>query len=121
MPLKPKTNQKQNPLQKQFAQAKQPGRSEPKMQPQAQAAKPKARKDSHSVFLFSRENYLIMLAGIGVLVLGFLLMVGGGSSDPNQFHPEKIYSWRRITLAPIVIFIGFVIEIFAIMRKPKAQ
>jgi len=118
MPLKPKPNQKQNPLQKQFASAKQ---APVKEKPQAPAAKPKARKEGHSVFMFSRENYLIMLVGIVVLALGFLLMVGGGSSDPNQFHPEKIYSWRRITLAPVVIFIGFVIEIFAIMRKPKAQ
>jgi len=51
-------------------------------------------------------------------VVGFILMAGGGSEDPNVFN-EEIFSTRRITIAPIVVLIGFVIEIFAIMRKPK--
>lgn len=61
-----------------------------------------------------------MLIGLALLALGFLLMAGGRSDDPNVFNKDEIYSFRRITLAPIVILAGFVVEIFAIFRKPKA-
>ena len=71
--------------------------------------------------MFSKENYLWMLAGIIVMALGFFLMAGGKSKDPNQFHPEEVYSTTRITIAPILILRGFVIEIFAIFRKPKEK
>ncbi len=70
-------------------------------------------------FLFSKDSYKIMLAGLIVIVVGFLLMTGGGSNDPNSFKPEEVYSWRRITLAPIVILIGLGIEAYAIMHTPK--
>ena len=69
-------------------------------------------------FAFGKENYRLMLIGLGVILVGFLLMVGGGSTDPKQFNPE-IFSFRRITLAPILILAGYVIEIFAIMKRPK--
>jgi len=69
-------------------------------------------------FAFGKENYRLMLIGLAFIVVGFLLMVGGGSSDPNVFNPE-IFSFRRITLAPILILAGYGIEIFAIMKKPK--
>ena len=69
--------------------------------------------------MFSKENYLWMLAGIVVMAIGLLLMSGGKSPDPNQFLRDEVYSTRRITVAPILILIGFVIEIFAIFRKPK--
>lgn len=59
-----------------------------------------------------------MLAGLVIFIIGLLLMVGGRSDDPNQFHPEEIYSFRRITLAPIVVILGLVIEVFAIMKRP---
>jgi len=81
---------------------------------------PPVKKDSHTIFLFSRENYRIMLIGLVILIVGFLLMVGGRSSSPDQFHPSQVYSWRRITLAPIVIMIGLLTEIYAIMKKPRA-
>jgi hypothetical protein len=68
--------------------------------------------------LFTRENYKWMLIGLAVLLLGVLLMIGGKSDDPNQFHPNEVYSFRRITLAPIVILAGFAIEIYAIFRNP---
>ncbi len=70
-------------------------------------------------FLFDKTNYYIMLAGVVLIVLGFFLMAGGKSTDPNVFNEEEIYSFRRITLAPILIVAGFVVEIVAIMRKPK--
>jgi hypothetical protein len=69
-------------------------------------------------FAFGRENYMWMLIGIGCIFLGFVLMSGGGSKDPNVFNPD-IFSFRRITLAPVVVLIGFVIEIYAILKKTK--
>jgi len=79
-----------------------------------------ATKDHDGVkaSVFTRQNYLWMLAGLVVIVLGFLLMAGGGSDDPNVFKAEEIYSFRRITLAPILVLAGFAIEIAAIFRKP---
>lgn len=70
-------------------------------------------------FIFDRTNYLIMVAGIVVILLGFVLMSGGATTDPNIFPKEELYSFRRITLAPIVVMIGFAIEIFAILKRPK--
>jgi len=69
--------------------------------------------------LFSKENYMWMLIGAAVLALGFFLMAGGKSSDPNVFKEADVYSPVRITLAPILIIAGFIIEIYAIMKKPK--
>lgn len=69
-------------------------------------------------FPFERINFIIMLVGIVVIGLGYLLMVGGGSDDPNVFS-EEIFSFRRLTLAPIVILIGFAIEVVAILYTPK--
>lgn len=69
--------------------------------------------------LFNKENYMWMLIGLAVLAVGFFLMAGGKSSDPNVFKDSEVYSFTRITLAPALIVIGFVIEIFAIMRKSK--
>ena len=69
-------------------------------------------------FAFGKENYRLMLIGLAFIALGFLLMIGGGSTDPTKFNPE-IFSFRRITLAPILILAGYVIEIFAIMKRPK--
>ena len=70
-------------------------------------------------FIFDRTNYLIMIAGVVVILLGFVLMSGGATTDPNVFPKEELYSFRRITLAPIVVMIGFGIEIFAILKRPK--
>ncbi|MFY0253496.1 DUF3098 domain-containing protein [Chitinophaga sp. 30R24] len=71
--------------------------------------------------IFPKENYKFMLVGIVVIVLGFLLMMGGNSTDPNTFKPSEVYSFRRITLAPTVIVLGLLIEVYAIMRRPKAN
>jgi hypothetical protein len=68
--------------------------------------------------LFTRENYKWMLIGLGVIIFGLILMMGGKSDNPNEFHVNEVYSFRRITLAPIVILGGFVLEIYAIFRKP---
>jgi hypothetical protein len=70
-------------------------------------------------FLFGRENYMLMLAGIALIFIGFLLMSGGKSANPHEFNYSEIYSFRRITLAPIVVLLGFAVEAYAIMKKPK--
>lgn len=67
---------------------------------------------------FGRDNYLWVLIGLAFLVVGFLLMIGGGSDNPDVFN-EAIFSFRRITLAPILVLIGFGIQFYAIMKKPK--
>jgi hypothetical protein len=69
--------------------------------------------------LFGKENYRWMLIGIVLIALGLFLMGGGKSNDPNVFDPKQVYSFTRITVAPILILGGFVIEIFAIFRKDK--
>ncbi len=69
--------------------------------------------------LFDKDNLMWMLIGVVILIVGFLLMAGGGSDDPNVFDPSEVYSTRRITIAPIVILIGLGIEIYAIFRQPK--
>jgi len=68
-------------------------------------------------FLFEKVNYKILLIGIAVIALGFILMSGGGSNDPNVFS-EDIFNWRRIRLAPTVVLIGFGITIYAILKNP---
>lgn len=70
--------------------------------------------------LFTKANYRLMIIGAVVMIAGFLLMAGGKSPDPNVFDTKAIYSFQRITLAPILIVGGLVIEIFAIMKKSKA-
>lgn len=69
-------------------------------------------------FAFGRQNYRLLFIGLALILLGFILMIGGGSDDPNVFN-EKIFNFRRITLAPILVLAGYVIEIFAIMKKPE--
>jgi len=71
--------------------------------------------------LFTKENYTLMIAGLVVLAIGFFLMAGGKSQDPKVFNPNEVYSSTRITVAPILIILGFIIEIVAIMKKPKAE
>jgi hypothetical protein len=69
--------------------------------------------------MFTKENYVWMAAGLVVMAIGMFLMAGGKSEDPSVFNPKEVYSTTRITIAPILIIVGLVIEIFAIFRKPK--
>ena len=68
--------------------------------------------------IFGKKNYQIMFVGLAFIIAGFVLMSGGDTGDETSFNPE-IFNFQRITLAPILILIGFVIEVFAIMYKPK--
>jgi len=85
----------------------------------ATAPQPKVKTVSNLPFLFERENYIIMIAGIAVIILGFMLMSGAANDNPAVFPKEEIYSFRRITLAPVVVIIGFLIEVYAILKRPK--
>lgn len=69
-------------------------------------------------FLFDKVNYKILLVGLAVIALGFILMSGGGSEDPNVFN-EEIFSFRRIRLAPAVVLLGFGITIYSILKTKK--
>ncbi len=75
-------------------------------------------EENNKDFAFGKENYMLVIAGLVLIAIGFFLMSGGGSDDPNVFS-EEIFSTRRITVAPIVILLGFAVEIYAIMKKPK--
>lgn len=85
----------------------------------AAKAKAAAVKNQSYAPLFGKENYRWMLVGIALVALGLILMAGGKSPDPNVFNKDEVYSVRRITVAPILILAGFVVEIFAIFRKAK--
>ena len=74
---------------------------------------------SQNSFLFDKTNYLLFAVGLALIVLGFILMAGGGSEDPNVYN-EALFIARRITWAPLFIVLGFVVEVFAILRRPKS-
>lgn len=71
-------------------------------------------------FIFQNKNYLFMFIGLGFIILGFILMSGGGTDDPNVFNPE-IYNFRRIRLAPTLVLIGLGIEVYAILLNPHKK
>jgi hypothetical protein len=70
-------------------------------------------------FGFRPENYKILLVGLAINLLGFILMIGGAAENPNEFKADELFSPVRITISPILILLGYVIMIYAIMRKPK--
>lgn len=80
----------------------------------------KRKEETKTEFVFDRKNYKFMLIGIAFIALGFILMTGGGSDDPNVFNPE-IYNWQRIRLAPAMVLLGFAIEVYAILLKPDSK
>ena len=67
---------------------------------------------------FTKMNYILVLVGVALIALGMILMIGGGSSDPDVFN-EKMFNFQRVTLSPILILLGFVVEIVAIFWKKK--
>ena len=70
--------------------------------------------------IFSKDNYVWRAIGAAVITIGMFLMAGGASTDPNVFNKDEVYSTTRITIAPLLILAGLVIEIYAIFKKPKA-
>ena len=69
-------------------------------------------------FIFQKRNYLFLFIGLALIALGFILMSGGGSDDPNVFNPD-IYNFRRIRLAPTLVLIGLGIQVYAILLNPN--
>jgi len=80
-----------------------------------------AAKAEKASFALGPQNYKLMLIGLAVIVLGFILMAGGKSPNTAVFNGEELYSFRRITLAPVLVIFGFAFEIYAIMKRPKPQ
>ncbi|MDR2563496.1 MAG: DUF3098 domain-containing protein [Prevotellaceae bacterium] len=101
--------------QKSNAQRKPNVQQKANAQPQGK----KEQSDREKDFAVPKENYKLLLIGFAIIVLGFILMAGGGSDDPNVFEGDKLFSFRRITLSTILVLFGFAFEIYAIMKKPK--
>jgi hypothetical protein len=78
----------------------------------------KKEDDKKPGFALGRENYKLMAIGFAIIIVGFILMAGGRSDDPKVFS-EDIFSFRRITVAPLVVLAGFIFEIYAIMKRPR--
>ncbi len=76
-------------------------------------------KKGQANFALPKENYVYLLIGFIIIIIGFALMIGGRSEDPNIFNGNEIFSFRRITLAPIIVLTGFIFEMWAIMKKPS--
>ena len=93
---------------------------QPKAQVVAAVKTAKPRSETKTMdFVFGKVNYIIMIGGLVLIIIGFILMIGGGSDDPKTFNPA-IFDAQRLTLAPIFILLGFVAECIAIMKKPRA-
>ena len=82
-------------------------------------AKAPANNDNQMPFV--KENYRLLLIGLAIIVVGYVLMAGGGSGDPNVFDPSELFSARRITVAPIVCLVGYLFVIYAILKRPAAE
>lgn len=80
----------------------------------------KINDNNGPAFALGRENYILLVIGFVIIIIGFLLMIGGKTDDPNVFNKDEIFSTRRITIAPVVVLFGYLFEIWAIMKKPKA-
>jgi hypothetical protein len=78
----------------------------------------KKEEDKKPGFALGRENYKLMAIGFAIIIIGFILMAGGKSDDPKVFS-EDIFSFRRITVAPLLVLAGFIFEIYAIMKRPR--
>lgn len=79
------------------------------------------KNTNNNTTLFTKDNYLWMAIGAAVIILGFFLMMGGKNTDAKTFDYNVVYSTTRITVAPIVILLGFLIEVYAIFKKPAKQ
>jgi hypothetical protein len=78
----------------------------------------KKEEEKKTGFALGRENYKLMAIGFAIIIVGFILMAGGKSDDPKVFS-EEIFSFRRVTLAPLIVLAGFIFEIYAIMKRPR--
>ncbi|MDR1985207.1 MAG: DUF3098 domain-containing protein [Prevotellaceae bacterium] len=79
------------------------------------------KENENKNFAMPRQSYKYLAIGFAIIVIGFLLMIGGGSENPAEFDESAMFSFRRITLAPIIVVAGFIFVGYAIMRKPKSN
>jgi hypothetical protein len=86
---------------------------------QTLSAKTNNQNKESEKLTYGKQNYLILTAGAVLVIIGFLLMIGGGSEDPNVFKKEELFSFRRITLSPIIVLLGYGVIIYAILKKRK--
>ncbi len=81
----------------------------------------KINENKKKQFPLTKQNYILLIAGFVVVLIGFLLMSGGGSNNPDVFTGEELFSFRRITLAPFVVLLGFVVVLYGIMKKSETD
>lgn len=77
--------------------------------------------ETKKMFVFDRSSYILLLIGVVINVIGFLLMIGGAASSPDEFNAEELFSTRRITIAPIIILLGYGIILYGIIKKPSSK
>lgn len=78
-------------------------------------------ENKNSFFGFRPENYKLLLIGLAINLLGFILMIGGGTEDPNKFDGDALFSSTRITLAPFLVIVGYLVILYSIMKKSKKE
>jgi len=93
----------------------------PKSEPSKYVRTKQSAKENGIGLLFDKRNYLLMIGGVVLIILGMVVMSGGGSTDPKVFNGEELFSAQRLTVAPIMILLGFAVEVVAIMLKPKQK
>ena len=79
------------------------------------------KTESKSKMTLAKENYKFIILGCVIVVLGFVLMSGGGTDNPNEFNAEELFSFRRITLAPFFVILGYIVVLYGVMKRPKAS
>ena len=72
-------------------------------------------------YAFNAKNYKLLLIGLAINILGFILMIGGAAEDPNEFNADELFGTVRITIAPMFIVLGYIVILYAIMKKPKTN
>ena len=107
--------QQQQPRRNAPAQAPRPAAPVRRQEPKRDNVFTRGSRD----FVFGRTNFIIMGVGTLLVLLGLAAMSGGAMTDPNEWKPEEIYSFRRITLAPIMMVLGFVVVVYGIFKKEK--
>jgi len=93
----------------------------PKTEPAKYSRTKQVVKEKGIGLLFDKYNYFLMIGGVVLIILGMVVMAGGGSTDPKVFNGAELFSAQRLTVAPIMILLGFAIEVVAIMLKPKQK
>lgn len=82
---------------------------------------PQPKKATDQQFVFGKENYILLLAALAIIIVGYYLMSGGGTGgDPTKFAGDTLFNSQRLVVAPLVIMSGFILGLFAILKKPKA-